>query len=224
MAQTETMYKTGMAEQTDVDQIRITVNQLENSRNALQRNLELNYNMLRFQLGLDTNVQVQLTDNLESLLISLQPESTLALPFSIENNVTYQIMKSQEEINKKLLDLEQWNFAPTLAGFYNYNAKIMTTGFDMTPNHMAGFSLAVPIFSSGMRKARVDQARIDYNMAQINKNILEDQLILQEKQFDTTFRVLWKTFSPRKRMWRWPSAYLKAINGNLNREWPPAWT
>jgi outer membrane protein TolC len=92
-------------------------------------------------------------------------------------------MKSQEEINKKLLDLEQWNYAPTLAGFYNYNAKIMTTGFDMTPNHMAGFSLSVPIFSSGMRKARVDQARIDYNMAQINKRILEDQLLLQEKQF-----------------------------------------
>jgi len=47
------MYSTGMAEQTDVDQIRITVNQLENSRKALERNLELNYNLLRFQLGVD---------------------------------------------------------------------------------------------------------------------------------------------------------------------------
>jgi outer membrane protein TolC len=78
--------------------------------------------------------------------------------------------------------MEQWNYAPTLAGFYNYNAKIMTTGFDMNPNHLAGLSLAVPIFSSGMRKARVDQAKIDYNMAQINRSILEDQLNLQEKQ------------------------------------------
>ena len=183
MEQTENMFNAGMAEKTDVDQIRITVNQLENSRNALNRNLELNYNMLRFQLGLDANVEIRLTDNLESLFTSLQPETALTVPFSIENNVTYQIMKSQEEINKKLLDMEHWNFAPTLAGFYNYNAKIMTTGFDMTPNHLAGLSLAVPIFSSGMRKARVDQARIDYSMAQTNKSILEDQLTLQEKQF-----------------------------------------
>ena len=183
LEQTQTMFNSGMAEQTDVDQIRITVNQLANARNALRRNLELNYNMLRFQLGIEPSVQVRLTDNLESLFISMEPESAMVVPFTIENNVTYQIMKSQEEINKKLVDLEQWNFAPTLAGFYNYNAKIMTTGFDMTPNHMAGFSLAVPIFSSGMRKARVDQARIDYNMAQINKSILEDQLLLQEKQF-----------------------------------------
>ena len=53
----------------------------------------------------------------------------------------------------------------------------------MTPNHLAGLSLAVPIFSSGMRKARVDQARIDYDMAQINRSILKDQLNLQEKQY-----------------------------------------
>ncbi|MCK5137368.1 MAG: TolC family protein [Bacteroidales bacterium] len=183
LEQTQTMFQTGMAEKTDVDQIRITVNQLENSKNALNRNLELNYNMLRFQLGLEAEVDVQLTDNLESLFTNLQPETALTIPFTIENNVTYQIMKSQEEINKKLLDMQQWNYAPTLAGFYNYNAKIMTTGFDMTPNHLAGLSLAVPIFSSGMRKARVDQARIDYSMAQINRSIIEDQLQLQEKQF-----------------------------------------
>ncbi len=183
MAQTENMYNTGMAEQTDVDQIRITVNQLENSRRALERNLELNYNLFRFQLGLDTNVEVRLTDKLESLFTSIEPESALLMPFSIENNVTYQIMKTQENINKKLLDMEQWNYAPTVAGFYNYNAKILTTGFDMTPNHLAGISMSVPIFSSGMRKARVDQARINYNMSQINRDILEDQLKLQEKQF-----------------------------------------
>jgi outer membrane protein TolC len=176
------MYKTGMAEQTDVDQIRITVNQLENSRRAMMRNLELNYNMFRFQLGLEPNVEIRLTDNLESLFTGMQPESALVLSFSLENNISYQIMKSQEEINKKLMALEQWNFAPTLAGFYNYNAKIMTTGFDMNPNHLAGFTLSVPIFSSGMRKSRVDQARIEYNMSQINRSILEDQLQLQEKQ------------------------------------------
>ncbi len=183
MEQTKNMYNAGMAEQTDVDQISITVNQLENSKRALERNLELNYNMFRFQLGLEANVKVRLTDDLESLFTSLQPESALTVPFSIENNVTYQIMKSQEEINKKLLGMEKWNFAPTIAGFYNYNAKILTTGFDMTPNHLAGLSVAVPIFSSGMRKARVDQARIDYDMAITNRSILEDQLLLQEKQF-----------------------------------------
>lgn len=183
LEQTRVMYQTGMAEQTDVDQLRITVNQLANANTSLQRNLELNYNMLRFQLGLESNVELQLTDNLESLFTVMQAETALDASFNVEDNVTYQILETQEEINKKMMGLEQWNYAPTITGFYNYNAKLLTSGFDMNPNHLAGLSMSVPIFSSGMRKARVDQAKIDYNMAQVNRDIMEDQLLLQEKQF-----------------------------------------
>jgi len=183
LEQTEIMFRTGMAEQTDVDQIRITVNQLANATTSLQRNLELNYNLLRFQLGLETNVDIQLTDDLEMLFTAMQAETALDAPFVVEDNLTYKIMKTQEEINRKMLGLEQWNYAPTITGFYNYNAKILTTDFDMNPNHMVGLSMGVPIFSSGMRKARVDQAKIDYNMAQVNRDIMEDQLLLQEKQY-----------------------------------------
>jgi len=183
LEQTDIMFRTGMAEQTDVDQIRIQVNQLANAATSLQRNLELNYNLLRFQLGLETNVAIELTDDLESLFINMQAETGLDASFDVNDNVTYKIMKTQEEINKKMLGLEQWNYAPTITGFYNYNAKILTTDFDMNPNHMVGLSMGVPIFSSGMRKARVDQAKIDYNMAQVNRDIMEDQLLLQEKQY-----------------------------------------
>jgi outer membrane protein TolC len=183
LKQTEIMFRTGMAEQTDVDQIRITVNQLANATTSLQRNLELNYNLLRFQLGLETNVDIQLTDDLEMLFTAMQAETALDAPFVVDDNLTYKIMKTQEEINRKMLGLEQWNYAPTITGFYNYNAKILTTDFDMNPNHMVGLSMGVPIFSSGMRKARVDQAKIDYNIAQINRDIMEDQLLLQEKQY-----------------------------------------
>ena len=149
LEQTEIMYRTGMAELTDVDQIRITVNQLANATTSLQRNLELSYNMLRFQLGLETNEELQLTDNLESLFANMQAETALDRTFVVDDNVTYKIMKTQEEINKKMLGLEQWNYAPTITGFYNYNAKILTTDFDMNPNHMVGLSMGVPIFSSG---------------------------------------------------------------------------
>ncbi|MFO7670850.1 MAG: TolC family protein [Bacteroidales bacterium] len=195
---TETMYKTGMAEQTDVDQIRITVNQLQNSVNSLNRNLELNNNMMRFQLGVDARTEVRLTDELEALFQSEEPESVLVAPFILENNIGYQLMKSQEEINGKLLSMEKWNYAPTVAGFYNYNAKIRRTNFDMNPNHLAGLSMAVPIFSSGMRKARVDQARINYDMAQNNLSIMEDQLNLQEKQYRYNLQSSLENFATQK--------------------------
>ncbi|RPI45000.1 MAG: TolC family protein, partial [Bacteroidetes bacterium] len=108
LGQTETMYRTGMAEKTDVDQIRITASQLENSIRSLERNLELNYNMLRFQLGLEAGDPLQLTDDLESLFAGMEPETALVTPFNMDHNISYQIMEKQEEINKKLVSLEQW--------------------------------------------------------------------------------------------------------------------
>jgi outer membrane protein TolC len=180
--QTKRMYEAGMAEVIDVDQFQVTVNQLENSKRAMGRNLEMNYNMLRLTLGLPAGTPLSLTDDLCSLFQEMEAAELLLSEFEKEKNISYQILNSQAEINKKLWGMEKWNYGPTLTGFYNYNAKILTTGFDMTPNHLAGFSVNVPIFSSGMRSAKATQARIEYEISARNAEILGDQLELQESQ------------------------------------------
>jgi outer membrane protein len=182
LEQTRMMYETGMSELIDVDQFSVTVNQLENTRRAMERNLEMNYNMLRFTLGLPAGTQISLTDNLNALFEESEAAELLMRDFNKEQNLAYKILNSQTEISKKMWDLEKWNYGPTLAGFYNYNIKFRTTGFDMTPDHLAGFSVNVPIFSSGMRAAKTTQARIEYEIAERNAEILGDQLELQESQ------------------------------------------
>jgi outer membrane protein TolC len=180
--QTQKMFETGMAESIDVDQFKITVNQLQNTKKAMERNLEMNYNMLRFTLGLPPDTKIALTESLDSLFEEMEAAELLMRNFQKEENITYQILNSQAEINKKMWDLEKWNYGPTLAGFYNYNFKLRTTGFDMTPNHLAGFSVNMPLFSSGMRSAKTAQARIEYEISERNAEILGDQLELQNSQ------------------------------------------
>jgi outer membrane protein len=182
LEQTRKMYETGMAELIDVDQFSVTVNQLENTRRAMERNLEMNYNMLRFTLGLPADTDITLTDDLNALFEESEAAELLMRDFNKEQNLAYKILSSQTEISKKMWDLEKWNYGPTIAGFYNYNFKLRTTGFDMTPNHLAGFSVNVPIFSSGMRAVKTTQARIDYEIAERNAEIMGDQLELQESQ------------------------------------------
>ncbi len=48
---TRAMFPVGMAEATDVDQMVSNVTMVENNRSSLERTIELNYNILRFQLG-----------------------------------------------------------------------------------------------------------------------------------------------------------------------------
>lgn len=108
------------------------------------------------------------------------------------------LMESQVSLNKKLLDIQNMAYAPTVAGFYSYTEKFITTAFDLTPNHLAGFNVSVPIFSSGMRRAQVAQARINLNMAQRNQEIVRDQLETQKRQLLFNYQNALENFNTQK--------------------------
>ena len=179
---TTNMFNAGLAEQTDVDQLKITVNQLKNSQKALERMTQLSYNMLKFQLGVPPATSLILADSLTQLLDAANPQAALTKDFNLSENINYQMMQSQVELSKKQVDIRKWAYAPTIAGYYNYTGKILKTDFDLNPSHLAGVTMSVPIWSSGVRRAQLAQSRISYDMAQRNLEIVKDQLDLQKTQ------------------------------------------
>src|SRR4030042_5879064 len=195
---TNNLYKAGVAEETDVDQLKITVSQLQNTQKALERMNQLNYNMLKFQLGIAPDTDIRLTDNLESVMAFIDSESALSTDFNITDNINYKMMESQVLLNKKMLNLQNMAYAPTVAGFYNYTEKFITTAFDLTPNHLAGFNVSVPIFSSGMSKAQVAQAKINLNIAQRNQEMVKDQLETQKRLLLFNYQNALENFNTQK--------------------------
>lgn len=179
---TQDMYQAGVLASTDVDQIRINVSQMENARKSAERNIQLTYNMLRLQLGIDPVTDIKLKDTFYALLNELDNTEVLSHDFNMGNNPSYQILESQITLNKKMVSLNWWAYAPTIRGYYSYTEKIKTAGFDISPNHAAGISVSLPIFSSGYKKSQVNQAKIELEKTLRNKALLEDQLTLQEKQ------------------------------------------
>ena len=85
------MYSAGMAESTDVDQMVSNVTMVENTRSSLQRTIELNYNLLRFQLGVPPETKIILTETLESLTSGINVEALLSQEFDHKQNVNYQL-------------------------------------------------------------------------------------------------------------------------------------
>lgn len=179
---TENMYNAGTVEVTDVDQIRITVSQLKNSLLTLERTVEINYNLLRLQLGLQAGSKMKLTDALEGFLTAEDFIKLSTQPFEIGNNKEWQLMQTQEELQRKMVGLQKWTYAPTVSAFYNYNYKIVKPTLDFSPQHTAGVTMNIPIFSGLQRKAQLEQAKIQLEQTSINKSLLEDQLNLQEEQ------------------------------------------
>lgn len=194
---TKNMYTAGIAEQTDVDQISISISQLQNQQKSMERNVNLSYNMLRFQMGMDSDQEIVLKDSMAGLLNEAE-ESTQLSTFNVNQNPNYQIIQTQEQLQEKMVNMEKWAYAPTLTGFYSYTEKIMTTGFDLSPNNAAGLTLNVPIFSSGVRKAKLDKARIELDKARRSKEMIKEQLKLQNNQLQYELTNAFENYKTQK--------------------------
>lgn len=180
---TQNMYEAGTVEVTDVDQIRITVGQLKNNLLSLDRTIEVNYNLLRLQLGLQAENGLNLTESLDRFLGHEDYVKLSVKQFEINNNAEYQLMQTQEELSKKMVGLQRWTYAPTISGNYGYNYKLLKPDFDMSPKHSASLVMNIPIFSGLQRKAQLEQAKIELEQTSLNKSLLEDQLYVSEKQY-----------------------------------------
>ncbi|NSW94806.1 MAG: TolC family protein [Bacteroidales bacterium] len=182
---TRAMYNAGMAEATDVDQMVSNVNMVENSRSSLERTIELNYNLLRFQLGVDAGTKIILTETLESLTNEINVEALLSQDFDISRNADYKLIEGQEVMQSLALKAQKASVLPTLAGYYNYGTNGMGDKLNdlrWFQNSVAGLQVSVPIFASGERYAKIRKARINLEKVQTTKDMVAEQLRLQEKQ------------------------------------------
>ena len=179
---TGAMVAAGIMEEVDYDQLRVQANMLENANRAAARQVELAINMLRLQMGLDVSADIELTDKLDEIVDRSDFNGTLINTLNLDVNIDYRLMELQTSLAGKQVNLQKAAYLPTLTGFYNYTEKLLKPEFDMQPNHLIGMNMSIPIFSSGLRKSRVNQAKINLMVAENQKELLSDQLMIQEKQ------------------------------------------
>jgi len=176
------MVRTGVAEQTDADRIKIQVGAVMNGIKSVERAREMALNLLRFHLGVSVDTEIILTDALEDLMNRKPAEEVLTTSFDINSNLTMQLIDKQIEISNKQIQLEQSSTLPTVVMFYNYTHKIKASTFDMTPKNIIGMQASIPVFASGQRHSKIQQAKIRLESVQNNRELVNEQLLMQEKQ------------------------------------------
>ena len=185
LTSTKAMYSVGMAEATDVDQMQSSVTMLNNTRTSMERSLQINYNMIRFLLGVGRDTEVILTESLDKIIGGIKIESLLAEEFNMEENVNYQLINNQLMMSELSLKGAKASVLPSLAASIYYNKNGMgdkLSELQWFPNSVVGLSLQVPIFGSGTRYTKIKKAQINLEKAQNTKAMVSDQLLMQEKQ------------------------------------------
>ncbi len=182
---TRAMYSAGMAEATDVDQMISNVSMVENSRSSLERTIELNYNLLRFQLGVPAETKITLAETLDGLTDQVNIEAILSQDFDHTRNINFLLIEGQEKMSELALKSQKASVLPTLSGYYNYGTNGMgdkLSELQWFQNSMAGLQLSVPLIASGQRYARIKKAQYNLEKARTTKEMVTEQLLIQEKQ------------------------------------------
>jgi outer membrane protein TolC len=161
------------------------VSMIENTKSSMQRTLELNYNMLRFQLGVSPETSIILTDSLKSIIEETDINKVLNTEFSIKENLNYKLTANQEQMSQLALKMQKAAVLPTVSGFYSYAKSGMGNKLNALgwfPRSTVGFQVSVPIFATGSGYSKIKQAQVNLNKARTGSEVVTEQLLLQEKQ------------------------------------------
>jgi outer membrane protein TolC len=172
LRETTEIFKNGLAEEEDVEQLQITLSNIDIQLRNAKRVLELSQQLFNITLGIDLNSRVTLTDNLDKLIAENIDLQLLSAELTLEENIDYRIANNFTEQRRLELKLERYKALPTLSAFVNYGTQANSETFTFLDSDqrwfqssIAGVSLQVPIFSSLGRRARTQRAEIAFEQA-----------------------------------------------------------
>ena len=202
--ETKKIYQEGFVEEQNVDQLQLTLNNINNSLTEAKRQKEIALNLLKFQMGIELVSTISLTDNMETLLLSVNPEDALSKEFKVENHIENKIIKVNEDLVKLNLRKEKFSFAPQVVAFFNHQRQNMSNKFEAFnggiwyPSTLWGISIKVPIVSGGMRLAKMGQARLDYEKAKNTSKQVEQSLILSVQRAKSDYTSSYSIYTNQK--------------------------
>ncbi|MBU2927915.1 TolC family protein [Winogradskyella psychrotolerans] len=184
--ETEKIFENGLEEEESVEQLQITLSGLKSNLNKTERLQNIALQMLNINLGIDVYNDTLLTDTLETLTVNNINLEILTAETSVENNIDYKIANNDKVSKELLVKLEQSKALPTLSAYLNgayVGNSDEFTYFDKEQRWIGtsafGVTLSIPIFSSGMRNASTQRAKINLEKAETDLTETEQRIKLE---------------------------------------------
>lgn len=197
------MSNEGVIETTEADQLSINLRAVENNLISAKEQLEIAKNFLKLEIGLPLEQNIQLNETLEGLTSSVQ---TISNDFSPSANINYLLMENRLTINRLSLREQQAFALPTLGGFFTHQQQAFRNEFDFFnsgnpwyPSTLWGLKLTVPIFSSGQRISRINQAKLEIEKAENELENLDTGLKVQYQSAMQKFNSAKRTLETEKK-------------------------
>jgi len=194
-------YQAGLVEETDVDQIQINLLTVKNALSAVNRQLVVSQNILKYQIGLDINDSIIIEDSLEYIFNNSNVESVMLQKFDVTKNIDYQILQTQKKVSELSVKREKSTFLPNISAFYSHKVTGQNNDFgffngsqDWYQSNVIGAGLTWQLFNSGTKVVKLQQAQIELDKIENSEFLLEQGLLFQVDQARNTLIANYDTY------------------------------
>ncbi len=186
LIETKAFQEEGFLEDTDIDQMGIMINDIQNTKKNLENTLEMATKNLKFQMGMPISLPIHLSEKIEILtekVINLALDTDM---YNVENHQDYKYLQAAKAL--AMLDVKNKKAAllPTLSAYFNYQEKAMRDEFnffdsdkDWFPTQVVGAKLNIPIFQSWQSRAQIQQKQLELEKIKVQEMQLKEALSLK---------------------------------------------
>jgi len=206
LIETRAIYENGFTEEESVEQLEITLINIETQLKNSRRTLIIAQQMLNLAIGIDVESDVTLLENLDDLTQDNINLGFLEENINIEDNIDYKIASNYTEQRDLEVKLEKSYSIPNLSAFLNYGTAANSDTFTFFNSEqvwyqssMLGVSMNIPIISSGMRSARTQQAKIALEQAETQLTETYQRVLLEINTAKNNYRFAIENYNDNKK-------------------------
>lgn len=206
---TRLIFENGLTEEEDIEQLEITLNDLQNNKSNLISIHNHAIDFLKILMGIEQDKNISASDQLDNLTLSIK-QSENKIVFSALNNIDYKIAENDLKTKSLLYKLERARALPTISGFANLNYLGQSAppddSFDFFSKEQEwlgfgtlGLKMDIPIFTSYQGGARRKKAKLEWQASQNSFEETKLEIDLNIKNIATQLELAQNTLVNRKK-------------------------
>lgn len=206
LQQNKAIQANGFMEETDIEQFTLNVSNLKNKVDYAKQTLLLLTDMLKFQMGVDINQNIVLTDNINSILNEAIGSALYDKDANINSNPDYLLIKANEQLQMSSLRVDKSKYYPTMNLFLSSQYTAQRDKFDFFKKEVdwynttvIGVNLSVPIWSSGIRHYKIVQGKLNVQKQQILAKQVEEGVKLDIQNSKNALKMYTEQFYTDKK-------------------------
>lgn len=192
------MNQEGFNEETDVDQMKIGRSNILTLITSIDAQKELSMKLLKYQLGVGFDQSVILTDSLPAIIEEGNIKYLSVPEFDVKNSIDFKMISDQEKVSVLMLKRQQSKLLPTISGFYRHQEQSNAPAFNFAVKDIVGVTLSLPIITSGLRNANIGMAKYDLVKTRLNKENVEQGLIMEFETARSSYHTAFSNFTTNK--------------------------